>query len=47
MPPEIDPSNGRPGMDLWKVLVLGSLRLSLNCDDDRVHELANNHKTLR
>ena len=47
IPPEIDPGNGRPGMELWKVLVLGSLRLSLNCDYDRVHELANNHKTLR
>jgi hypothetical protein len=47
MPPEIDPSNGRPGMALWKVLVLGSLRLSLNGDDDRVHELANKPKTLR
>lgn len=47
IPPEIDPSNGRPGMELWKVLVLGSLRLTLNCDYDRVHELANNHKTLR
>jgi len=47
IPPHVDPSNGRPGMELWKVLVLGSLRLSLNCDYDRVHELANNHKTLR
>ena len=47
IPPEVDPSNGRPGMELWKVLVLGSLRLTLNCDYDRVHELANNHKTLR
>jgi hypothetical protein len=47
IPSEVDPNNGRPGMELWKVLVLGSLRLTLNCDYDRVHELANNHQTLR
>jgi hypothetical protein len=38
---------GRPGMEQWKILVLGTLRLSLNIDYDRVHELANEHKTLR
>jgi hypothetical protein len=38
---------GRPGMDQWTMLVLGSLRLDLNIDYDRVHELANEHKTLR
>ncbi|MFC1886441.1 ISNCY family transposase [Thermodesulfobacteriota bacterium] len=38
---------GRPGMDLWKILVLGTLRLNCNCDHDKVHELANNHRTLR
>lgn len=39
--------NGRPGMDLWRILVLGILRLTINCDYDRVVELANNHSTLR
>ena len=24
--------NGRPGMNLWKVFVLGTLRLNINCD---------------
>jgi IS5 family transposase len=38
---------GRPGMDQWRILVLGSLRLALNADYDRIHELANQHKTLR
>ena len=38
---------GRPGMDLWKILVLGTLRLNCNIDYDKVHELANNHRTLR
>lgn len=45
--PHVNKHNGRPGMELWKILVLGVLRLDLNCDFDRVHELANNHKTLR
>jgi IS5 family transposase len=38
---------GRPGMDLWRIFVLGSLRVNCNCDFDKLHELANNHRTLR
>ena len=40
-------NNGRPGMSLWKIFVLGVLRLDLSCDYDRLCELANNHKTIR
>ena len=39
--------NGRPGMDLWKILVLGVIRLNLNWDYDRVHEQANSHSVIR
>lgn len=46
-PATVDPASGRPGMDLWKILVMGSLRLNLNCDYDRLLELVNNHKTIR
>lgn len=42
-----DPQNGRPGMDLWTILVLGVLRVNLNWDYDRLEEMANNHKTIR
>lgn len=42
-----DPSRGRPGMEQWKILVLGVLRLGLNTDYDRIHELANQHNTIR
>src|SRR6185312_8459170 len=38
---------GRPGMEQWRILVLGVIRLSLNADYDRVAELANEHKTIR
>jgi hypothetical protein len=38
---------GRPGMDLWKILVLGTLRLNCNWDNDKVLEMANNHNKLR
>ena len=44
------PSNkevGRPGMELWKIFVLATLKLGLNCDYDRLQELANQHSTLR
>lgn len=47
IPEAVDKDNGRPGMPLWNILVLGLLRLNLNCDYDRIQELANNHVTLR
>ncbi len=46
-PESVNPQTGRPGMDGWKILVMGTLRLSLNCDYDRLQELVNNHKTIR
>jgi len=46
-PEVVNPELGRPGMALWKILVMGSLRLNLNCDYDRLLELVNNHKTIR
>ena len=42
-----DTSTGRPGMEQWKILVLGALRLGLNADYDRIQELANEHTTIR
>ena len=47
VPNNINPRNGRKGMDLWKVLVLGCVRLSCNFDYDKLMEIANEHKTLR
>jgi len=44
---KVSPDTGRPGMTQWTILVLGVLRLGLNADYDRIHELANEHKTLR
>jgi hypothetical protein len=45
--PKNSQETGRPGMDLWKILVLGTLRLNCNWDYDKVHEMANNHHNLR
>ena len=45
--PKIDKRNGRPGMELWKILVCGVLRLDLNEDYDRLCELVNHHNTIR
>ena len=42
-----DANTGRPGMEQWRILVLGVLRLGLNADYDRIQELANQHSTLR
>ena len=46
-PPELDLDTGRPGMALWSILVMGVLRLGLNCDYDRLHNLVNSHRTIR
>ncbi len=42
-----DTKNGRPGMELWKILVLGTLRLNCNWDYDKVQEMTNNHRKVR
>ena len=47
IPPNVDSNNGRPGMDLWNILVLGAIRLNCNWDFDKVHDIANNHKVIR
>ncbi len=38
---------GRPGLQLWQILVLGVVRLGLDCDYDRLEDLANHHTLLR
>lgn len=45
--PKVSKDNGRPGMALWKILVCGVLRLDLNIDYDRLHEMVNQHGTIR
>ena len=45
--PKVDKNNGRPGMPLWTILVCGVIRLDLNIDYDRLHELVSEHRTLR
>jgi len=44
---KVSADTGRPGMEQWKILVLGALRLGLNADHDRIQELANQHATIR
>jgi transposase, IS5 family len=47
IPEGTDSKNGRPGMELWKIFVLGNIRLVCNCDYDKLQEYANNHKGIR
>lgn len=47
VPKGVNPNNGRKGMDLWKIFVLGTLRLNCNWDYDKLHDIANNHKRVR
>ena len=46
-PKPVSAELGCPGMNQWTILVLGSLRLCLNADYDRIHDLSNQHRTLR
>ena len=45
--PEVSHTKGRPGMELWRILVMGLLKQVLGCDFDRLHELVNQHPTVR
>ena len=45
--PEVNLKVGRPGMDIWRVVVLGVLKQGLGCDFDRLCSLANSYKELR
>lgn len=47
LPDNVDLNNGRPGMDLWKILVMGTIRLNCNWDYDKLQDIVNNHKTMR
>lgn len=40
-------NTGRPGMSLWEILVLGTIRLSMEMDYDRLCDEANQHAALR
>ena len=45
--PKVSKLNGRPGMELWKILVMGTIRLNLNWNYDRLHDEVNNHRKVR
>ncbi len=47
IPKETSKNTGRPGVDLWKIFVLGIVRLGKNCNLDGLLDLANNHIKVR
>jgi IS5 family transposase len=47
IPEGVNPHSGRTGMDLWKILVLGTIRLSCGFDYDKVKFLADGHRDIR
>ena len=46
-PKNISSKIGRNGMNLWRIFVLGGLRLCCNMDYDKLHNIANYHIQLR
>lgn len=47
VPKNVDSKNGRPGMELWKILVMGTIRLNCNWDYDKLQDIVNNHRNIR
>ncbi len=47
IPKNINTKTGRRGMDLWKILVLGIVRLNCGWNYDKLQDEADNHQTLR
>lgn len=47
VPKDTDITNGRPGMTLWRILVLGALRTAIKADYDQLKELADHHMLIR
>lgn len=44
---DADANRGRPGLTLWQILVLASVRQGCDCTYDHLQELAENHNNLR
>jgi len=47
VPDDIDKSFGRPGMQLWNIFVIACLRVNCNWNFDKIHEMANQHYSIR
>ena len=47
IPDDIDKSFGRPGMLLWNIFVIACLRVNCNWNFDNIHEMANQHYSIR
>ena len=45
--PKVSKRTGRPGMDLWKILVLGVISQVCSIDYDKLHHIANNDSVIR
>ncbi len=45
--PDSSPDRGREGLSYWTILVLAAVRLGCNFNYDRLHDLAEQHRTLR
>jgi len=45
--PKIKKDKGRKGMELWHILVLGTVRLASNWNYDKLKDQADNHQALR
>ena len=45
--PVIDEKAERPDMEMWRILVMGVVKQGLGCNFDMLHDLVNEHRTIR
>jgi hypothetical protein len=45
--PKVDRNNGRPGMNMWTIFVLGQVRMCMNMSYDMLHYHSNHDRLLR
>jgi len=47
IPKNVNKKTGRPGMELWKILVMGVIRLNCGWNYDKLKDIVDNHFTIR
>jgi hypothetical protein len=47
IPKNVNRKTGRPGMELWKILVMGTIRLNCGWNYDKLKDIVDNHFSIR
>ncbi len=45
--PKVNKKVGRPGMEVWRIFMMGMVKQGTGCDFDHLHDMVNQHTALR